>query len=139
LSIIVAHHDSAFSTADPSLALFAGKMHAVLCRGWGNRPKGRDWYDLVWYVSKGVELDLRHLRARLRQSCKAMPGDGSEIPEIIDDKAVDRLLRERIASLDINAARQDVSRFIADKTELDIWSPEFFNAIADQVQYSNLS
>lgn len=27
--------------------LFAGKIHAVLCRAWGNRPKGRDWYDLV--------------------------------------------------------------------------------------------
>ena len=30
--------------------LFAGKMHAVLCRRWKNRVKGRDWYDLVWYA-----------------------------------------------------------------------------------------
>jgi len=25
--------------------LFAGKMHALVYRGWKNRVKGRDWYD----------------------------------------------------------------------------------------------
>lgn len=27
--------------------LFAGKTHAVLCRGWKSRAKGQDWYDFV--------------------------------------------------------------------------------------------
>ena len=31
-------------------SLFAGKLHAVLCRGWKKRVKGRDFYDFVWYV-----------------------------------------------------------------------------------------
>jgi len=30
--------------------LFASKMHAMLCRRWKKRVKGRDWYDFVWYV-----------------------------------------------------------------------------------------
>ena len=30
--------------------LFAGKMHALVYRGWKNRVKGRDWYDFEWYV-----------------------------------------------------------------------------------------
>lgn len=34
-------------------SLFAGKMHAILCKNWSARPKGRDWYDLVWYISHG--------------------------------------------------------------------------------------
>ncbi|HPA41388.1 MAG TPA: nucleotidyl transferase AbiEii/AbiGii toxin family protein, partial [Candidatus Hydrogenedentes bacterium] len=32
--------------------LFAGKMHALLCRKWGGRVKGRDWYDFVWYAAR---------------------------------------------------------------------------------------
>lgn len=32
--------------------LFAGKMHALFCRRWKNRVKGRDWYDLVWYCAR---------------------------------------------------------------------------------------
>ena len=29
-------------------SLFAGKTHAVLCRGWKSRVKGRDLYDYVF-------------------------------------------------------------------------------------------
>lgn len=47
-------------------SLYAGKMHAVLCRGWQSRPKGRDWYDLVWYVKNGYELDMTHLECKNR-------------------------------------------------------------------------
>jgi len=32
--------------------LFAGKLHAILCRKWKTRVKGRDWYDLVWYAGR---------------------------------------------------------------------------------------
>ena len=48
--------------------LFAGKMHALLCRRWKNRVKGRDWYDLVWYAANHPELNLPHLEKRMRQS-----------------------------------------------------------------------
>ncbi len=50
-------------------SLFAGKIHAILCRNWSSRPKGRDWYDLVWYIANGYKVDLTHLSARLKQSC----------------------------------------------------------------------
>ena len=32
-------------------SLFAGKLHAVICRAWKNRIKGRDLYDYVFYLS----------------------------------------------------------------------------------------
>jgi hypothetical protein len=50
------------------LDLFAGKMHAVLCRKWKNRVKGRDWYDLVWYAANHPQINLIHLEQRMRQS-----------------------------------------------------------------------
>ncbi len=48
--------------------LFAGKMHAVLCRRWKTRVKGRDWYDLVWYAAYHPQLHLGHLEQRMIQS-----------------------------------------------------------------------
>lgn len=48
--------------------LFAGKMHALLCRKWKTRVKGRDWYDLVWYLGHHPRLRLNHLEARMRSS-----------------------------------------------------------------------
>ena len=44
--IAVRHHDL------PSL--FAGKLHALLARPY---PKGRDWYDLVWYRTEQRRLE----------------------------------------------------------------------------------
>ncbi|MDP2830941.1 MAG: nucleotidyl transferase AbiEii/AbiGii toxin family protein, partial [Candidatus Omnitrophota bacterium] len=44
-----------FYTVNYDLAsLFAGKVHAVLCREY---TKGRDWFDLFWYLSKFKELE----------------------------------------------------------------------------------
>ena len=49
-------------------SLFAGKIHAVLCRGWKMRVKGRDLYDYLFYLSRATPINLRHLNARLRQT-----------------------------------------------------------------------
>ncbi len=45
--------------------LFAGKLHAVLFRQWQQRVKGRDWFDLEWYVRQGIPLHLEHLAERI--------------------------------------------------------------------------
>ncbi len=48
--------------------LYAGKMHAVLCRNWKNRVKGRDWFDFEWYVKQNAKLNLEHLQERMYES-----------------------------------------------------------------------
>lgn len=115
-------------------SLYAGKMHAVLCRGWKSRPKGRDWYDLVWYVKNGYELDMKHLEARLKQSCKAFD---DKVGDISKEKVLE-LLDKRIEELDITMAKDDVSRFIYDQKELELWSKEFFKSIATMVKFTEL-
>lgn len=108
-------------------SLFAGKMHAVLCRGWGTRVKGRDWYDLVWYVGRGTALDLAHLEARMRQS-----GHYDE-EAALGESAFRSMLERRIGSLDITAARSEVERFLTDPATVRLWSPDFFRAVAQKI------
>lgn len=115
-------------------SLFAGKMHAILCTTWGNRPKGRDWYDLVWYLGQAVELDLVHLDARLKQSCKYLESKEVSIPEVLTEARIKELLFERIETLDVAKAKDDVQPFIQDKKELDLWSRDFFIAIIDNLK-----
>jgi len=132
--IILTPRPFIINTMTPS-SLFAGKMHAVLCRKWANRPKGRDWYDLVWYISQGVELDIRHLNKRLQQSCKFQDEDNTVIPKEVDEKFISELLIKRVENLDINLAKEDVIRFIANPKELDIWDREFFKMIISQIKF----
>jgi predicted nucleotidyltransferase component of viral defense system len=108
-------------------SLFSGKMHALLCRGWGSRIKGRDWYDLVWYVARGAELDLAHLEARMRQSGHY----NNESP--LDEKTFRHTLAQRISELDVDSARSEVERFLTDPSTVNVWSREFFSAVAERI------
>jgi hypothetical protein len=124
-------------TMTPS-SLFAGKMHAILCRSWQTRPKGRDWYDLVWYIQRGYEVDLFHLATRLVQGCNALEKIDEKIPSSIDEytkELVQSLLVKRIETLDIELAKDDVKRFISDESELNIWSKDFFKSIATMIKF----
>jgi len=117
-------------------SLFAGKMHAILCRNWSTRPKGRDWYDLVWYIAQGYELDLKHLNARLQQNCAWQENQGVMIHKDVDANYIIELLKKRINNLDITAAKRDVEVFISDKRVLEIWSKDFFMEIVQQIKFN---
>jgi len=113
-----------FSLAD----LFAGKMHAVLFRQWQQRVKGRDWFDLEWYIRRGIPLHLDHLAERARQSghwprAEAFSGDTLQM-----------LLAQRIETLDVAKARLDIERFIVDPEPLAIWSRSYFSQLAQRIQ-----
>ena len=115
-------------------SLYAGKMHAVLCRAWGSRPKGRDWYDLVWYIANDVELDVKHLKARLSQSCKYLEANDIKIPDEFTKQNIKELLLQRIESLDVVKAKNDVQPFIKDMREIELWSKEFFVAVVQNIK-----
>ena len=109
-------------------SLFAGKLHAVLCRNWKHRVKGRDFYDLVWYVGRRVPLNLAHLEARMRQS-----GDWPlETP--LDAPRLRKCLEERFASIRFDQAKEDVAPFLKDPRELSLWSEGFFMDLIPLVQ-----
>lgn len=115
-------------------SLFAGKMHALLCRAWATRPKGRDWYDLVWYIANDIPLDLNHLNARLHQSCKWLESNNISLTETIDQDRLIDLMRERIDHLDIDQAKKDIRPFIKNASELDLWSKDFFLEIVKRLR-----
>ncbi len=108
--------------------LFAGKMHALLFRNWKNRVKGRDWYDLEWYVKKGVPLSLHHFLLRARDT-------GNWKDDAITGEQVLRLLRGKIESVSFDIVREDIVRFIPDDTVLTIWSPQYFMELISKMKF----
>lgn len=83
-------------------SLLAGKLHAVLTRKYA---KGRDWYDLVWYLSQRppVAPNLTLLQNALDQT----QGAGR-----YDANAWNELVRERLAALNLQAVADDVGPFL---------------------------
>ena len=115
-------------------SLYAGKMHAILCRAWSTRPKGRDWYDLVWYIANDIELDSIHLKSRLSQSCKYLEENNIQIPSELTKQTIKELLLQRIETLDIVKAKNDIQPFIKDIREIELWSKEFFVSVIENIK-----
>lgn len=110
-------------------ALFAGKMDAVLSRGWASRVKGRDWFDFAFLVRKQVPLLLVHLEARLRQR-----GDyTADVP--LDETRCRALVEKRIESVDFEAARADVLPFVPQARDLDVWSRDYFRHVLKNMRF----
>ena len=107
--------------------LFAGKLHAILCREWKARVKGRDCYDFVWYLGRRIRCDVRHLQARMEQTGHWQAG------EDLDAVHLRRLLTRRFEQVDIDQARSDVRPFIRDDADLALWDRTFFQSLAGRV------
>ena len=105
--------------------LFAGKMHALVYRGWKNRVKGRDWYDFEWYVRHNVPLDFAHLAERVRQFNNEEIGQAEFMAQ----------LKDWLASANINQVKSDVLPFVRNPKELDIWSNDYFVQLAGMMKF----
>lgn len=112
-----------FSISD----LFAGKMLALLFRKWGNNVKGRDWFDMEWYIKKGTPLNLKHFVLRATDS-----GDWTN-ENITQDELLE-LLNAKIDSVDFNRIKADIGRFIPDTKILDLWSPRYFHDLVGHLK-----
>ena len=110
--------------------LFAGEMHALLFRKWKNRVKGRDWFDLEWYIQKGTPINLAHLQNRAEES-----GDWKD-GKLRRDELL-KLLETKINSVSFNSIREDIVKFIPDANVLDIWSKDYFNNLVKNIKTIN--
>ena len=112
-------------------SLFAGKIHAVLCRSWKSRVKGRDFYDYLWYLGRRTKPNLLHLQKRLEQSGK-WHSDEKLTMQILKE-----LLYERFSSVDFENAKQDVLPFISDSSKLALWGKDFFCTVTEAYYSGN--
>ena len=109
-------------------SLFAGKVHAVLCRDYKNRVKGRDFFDYIWYLKKGCAVNVLHLQKRMEQSGKWNPEEELTLSNLKE------LLKQRFATVDFTSAKEDVSPFLSatEKDGLELWDADFFADITER-------
>ena len=103
------HYDSA--------SLFAGKVRALLCREY---TKGRDWYDLLWYLTKfkGLEPNFIMLNNAMAQTSR------KPVKLTIGNWKAE--IKKTVETLDWAKVRNDVSRFLEDNSELSLLESKTF-------------
>ena len=101
-------------------SLFAGKLHALLCREY---LKGRDWYDFIWYTARRTPANYALLSSALNQA-----GPWKDKNVRADRAWCVEQLRTKIHATDWKHARADVHRFVKtnELPSLEFWSRELF-------------
>ncbi len=106
-------------------SLFAGKLHAVLCRQYkSGRVKGRDFYDYLWYMNKKVLPDLAYLEAKMHQSGHLAQDEKLDCNKLLE------LLNRKFEVIDWAQAKKDVLPFIKDPFALNMWGGDFFQQVS---------
>ena len=108
--------------------LFAGKIHAILCRPWKSRIKGRDFYDFLWYLGQDIPCHVEHLQERMRQT-----GHWST-EKVLDHRKLQELLKARFEKTDFAQAKKDVTPFLKDAQALVLWDSRFFIEMLKQLR-----
>jgi predicted nucleotidyltransferase component of viral defense system len=96
-------------------SLFAGKVHALLSRKYA---KGRDYFDLGWYLSKwkGIEPNFKMLTNALKQTKWS-----GEFPDRANWKGFVHKVIERT---DWQKIRRDTEQFLENPSDLAIFTKE---------------
>jgi hypothetical protein len=115
LLLRIQHHDRA--------SLLAGKLHAILRRPW---PKGRDYYDLVWYLS---DRDWPAPNLVLLNNTLALTGwSGPPLGEASWVEAV----RARVSSVKWDSLAADVSPLLESPEDRELLTRETLTRLLDE-------
>ena len=104
-------------------SLFAGKIHAILCRNWKIRTKGRDLYDYIFFLANNTSVNMELLKNKLIESGYINSNDEFNI-KILKD-----LLIDKFKKINYDDAKNDVIPFIRNIDNLDLWGSDFFISI----------
>lgn len=94
-------------------SLFATKISACFYRKY---IKGRDFYDLIWHLSKKTQPNYLLLNNAIKQTQGYSPE--------INENNLKEFLLEKIEGVDFTQAKKDVERFLEDKGELRLFNLE---------------
>lgn len=107
-------------------SLFAGKMHAALLRNWKTRTKGRDFYDVQWYLARGTAIKKSYLEEKMKAS--------KALVEPLTRELLISLFEKRAEAVDWDQAKADVLGFLKDKNQVNLWSTSFFKELIQRVK-----
>lgn len=109
-------------------SLFAGKIHAILCRNWKIRTKGRDLYDYIFFLANNTNVNIELVKNKLIASNYINPNDKFDIDVLKE------LLINKFEKIDYKDAKEDVIPFIKNVDSLNVWNKDFFISITDKLK-----
>lgn len=108
-------------------SLFAGKLHAVLCRSY---TKGRDLYDFLWFVGRKTRVNYVLFDNAMKQT--------EGMKSVFTEQSLRESLLKKFEQIDFDAAKHDVSPFLLDPGAIDLYDRDLFLEAVKKVSFESL-
>ncbi|HBB67223.1 MAG TPA: hypothetical protein DCZ93_07970 [Elusimicrobia bacterium] len=105
-------------------SMLATKIHACFFRKY---TKGRDFYDLVWYLGRKVSPNIELLNNAIQQTEGKKPG--------ITRATLKDFMLGKLGKIDFNVAVEDVRRFIVDESELRVINKNSLSSLISEADW----
>ncbi|MCX5726191.1 MAG: nucleotidyl transferase AbiEii/AbiGii toxin family protein [Candidatus Saganbacteria bacterium] len=102
-------------------SLFAAKLHAVLFRKY---EKGRDYYDLLWFLTRDIPINYGLLTNAAAQTEKGAVG--------FDAGKTKEMLLARIAAVNFTSLLNDARPFLENDAEVEYFRREYFSGAVEK-------
>lgn len=102
--------------------MFAGKICAIFNRTY---TKGRDFYDLMWYLTRKTDINFRYLNRAFEQA-------GLTI-SYTDRNAVMEALKQRIKKINVPDIMKDIGRFLENPSD-EVWIKDYPRAFTQAAE-----
>lgn len=102
-------------------SLFAGKLHAVLQRQY---TKGRDFYDLMWFLNRRVQPNLKQLENAIYQTT------GERVAFSVGD--LKKKLLQRVQKVDFKGVHEELMRFLEVRDEVQYVKKETLRQLIEE-------
>jgi len=104
-------------------SLFAGKLHAILFRKFS---KARDYYDLLWLITKKAPVNLK----LLNHAAKQTENKDYHITMVV----LKEMLSNRIRGVNFNKLKKEILPFLVELHEQEYFSAEHFLRAVEGLQ-----
>lgn len=120
--VLLVNKDFLFKVLSYDLpSLFASKLHAFLFRKYA---KGRDYYDLLWFLSRKTPVNYKLLSAAAEQT---------ETQEFhLNAERLKKMLISRINQADFSHISRDAAIFLSRKEEREYFKKEYFISVVER-------
>lgn len=103
---------------------FATKLHACLFRSFA---KGRDYYDLMWYLGKKIQPNMTVLNNAVAQT--------EQDYDLLNEEKLKYDLLQKITDIDIQKLKKDVEPFLAHHEELSLFDKKLMMDVVGNYQF----
>lgn len=114
-------------------SMFANKLNAVLRRNEQENIKGRDFFDLKYYIDNNIQLNLELFNYCFLRDGITMNGEEKHIDPPSNKDELVGLLKEKIKLINFDMVILDISNFVGKDFDYDIYNNDHFCTLVEKI------